>query len=60
MPVEEIEKIVTLFRPLGLEKLHLSGGEPTLHSEFDRILDFAEGYALSVGEALCLSVQTIR
>lgn len=44
MPVEEIEKIVTLFRPLGLEKLHLSGGEPTLHSEFDRILDFANTY----------------
>ena len=44
MPVEEIEKIITLFRPLGLKKLHLSGGEPTLHLEFDRILDLADTY----------------
>lgn len=36
---EQLKHIICTFRPLGMERLLISGGEPTLHSEFDAILD---------------------
>lgn len=40
----QIEQIITLFLPYGLQRVLLSGGEPTLHTEFDSILDLADRY----------------
>ncbi len=41
---EQIENIIKLFLPYGLKRFLLSGGEPTLHSEFERILDLIDKY----------------
>ena len=35
---EALDGLIETFRPLGLQRLLFSGGEPTLHSDFDRIL----------------------
>lgn len=39
-----LEEILRTFLPYGLERFLLSGGEPTLHTEFDGILDLADAY----------------
>ena len=41
---EQIENIIKLFFPYGLKRFLLSGGEPTLHSEFEKILDLIDKY----------------
>lgn len=41
---EQIESILNTFIPYGLERFLLSGGEPTLHSEFERVLDLIDKY----------------
>lgn len=40
----EIERCIAVFRPYGLQRVALSGGEPTLHSDFNRILALPEQY----------------
>lgn len=40
----QLEDIIKLFSQYGLERLLLSGGEPTLHTEFDEILDLVDKY----------------
>lgn len=50
MTKNDLEHIIDLFSPFGLSRFLISGGEPTLHSEFDKILDLADEYAnLSFG-----------
>jgi radical SAM protein with 4Fe4S-binding SPASM domain len=39
LPFEIIREIVNDAKELGCEDIHLTGGEPTLHREFDRVLD---------------------
>ena len=41
---EQIERIIGIFEPYGLKRVLLSGGEPTLHTEFDDIIDLPEKY----------------
>lgn len=41
---EQIENIIKLFLPYGLERFLFSGGEPTLHSMFEQILDLIDKY----------------
>lgn len=41
---EQIENTIKLFLPYGLQRFLLSGGEPTLHSEFEQILDLIDKY----------------
>lgn len=40
----QLENIIHLFLPFGLSRLLISGGEPTLHSEFEEILDLVDAY----------------
>lgn len=40
--LDELQQIVEHFRPYGLERVLLAGGEPTLHSDFDAFLDWME------------------
>ena len=44
LSAEELEQIIKLFLPYGLERILLSGGEPTLHTEFEKILDLIDKY----------------
>ncbi len=44
LSLEQIESIINLFIPLGLQRFLLSGGEPTLHSEFEEILNLVDKY----------------
>ena len=39
-----LEEILQVFLPYGLERFLLSGGEPTLHTEFDSVLDLVGKY----------------
>lgn len=41
---EEIEAIMLKFKEFGLKRLLLSGGEPTLHSQFNKILTLIDKY----------------
>lgn len=41
---KQIEHIIQSFLPYGLKRFLLSGGEPTLHSEFEKILDLIDTY----------------
>ena len=41
---DQIENTLNLFLPFGLQRFLLSGGEPTLHSEFEKILDLIDKY----------------
>lgn len=41
---EQLKRGIDAFIPLGLHRVLLSGGEPTLHSEFDDILDLTDEY----------------
>lgn len=41
---EQIEQILVNFIPYGIQNFLLSGGEPTLHSEFERVLDLVDRY----------------
>jgi radical SAM protein with 4Fe4S-binding SPASM domain len=41
---EQLKSIIGLFLPYGLKRFLISGGEPTLHSEFDAILDLLDEY----------------
>lgn len=40
--LQDIQQIISLFSKYGVQRFLLSGGEPTLHSEFDAILDMIE------------------
>lgn len=40
----QIENTIKLFIPYGLKRFLFSGGEPTLHSEFEKILDLIDKY----------------
>lgn len=44
VPKAQLEMILNLFLPFGLSRFLLSGGEPTLHSEFEQILDLIDKY----------------
>ncbi len=44
LSVKQLECIIDLFIPYGLKRVLLSGGEPTLHTEFDCILDLVDRY----------------
>lgn len=44
LSLKQIEDIINLFIPYGLQRFLLSGGEPTLHSEFEEILDLVDKY----------------
>ena len=44
LSVQTLEKIITIFSEFGLRRLLLSGGEPTLHSEFTKILRLVDKY----------------
>ncbi len=47
---EELEAMYLRFRPLGMERILLSGGEPSLHSRFHEVLALADKYPeLTVG-----------
>lgn len=41
---DQLEKIIQLFLPFGLSRFLISGGEPVLHSEFEKILDLIDEY----------------
>ena len=41
---DQIENTLNLFLPFGLQRFLISGGEPTLHSEFEKILDLIDKY----------------
>ena len=53
LPLEKIESIITLLLPYGLERFLLSGGEPSLHSQFEDILDLVDRYP-----QLCFGIVT--
>ena len=40
MPFETFKKAINAFCPYGLKRVLISGGEPSLHSEFDSYIDF--------------------
>lgn len=40
----QLEHALKLFLPYGLKRFLLSGGEPSLHTEFDSILDLVDKY----------------
>jgi len=40
MSFDTFKKAINAFRPFGLKRVLISGGEPSLHSEFDLIIDF--------------------
>ena len=44
IPPGKLEEIIRLFLPLGLERFLISGGEPTLHTAFDEVLDLVDAY----------------
>ncbi len=44
IPEERLEGIIRLFLPFGLGRFLLSGGEPTLHTAFDEILELIDRY----------------
>lgn len=44
LSVTELEEIIGLFLPHGLKRVLLSGGEPTLHTEFGAVLDLIDRY----------------
>lgn len=41
---DQIENILKVFLPFGMQRFLISGGEPTLHSDFDRILSLIDQY----------------
>lgn len=40
--IPQLEDIIKIFRPYGMNRLLISGGEPTLHSNFDGVLGLWE------------------
>lgn len=44
LSLEQIEDIINIFIPYGLKRFLFSGGEPTLHSKFEKILDLVDKY----------------
>ena len=47
---EQLESIYLRFRPFGLKRMLISGGEPSLHSRFHEVLALADTYPeLSLG-----------
>lgn len=44
LSLEQIEDIINIFIAYGLKRFLFSGGEPTLHSEFEEILDLVDKY----------------
>lgn len=41
----QLKNIIKLFLPLGLKRVLISGGEPTLHTEFNNILNLIDTYS---------------
>lgn len=44
LSLDDIQNTIELFSDYGLNRVLLSGGEPTLHSQFDTILDLVDIY----------------
>eukprot|EP00437_Effrenium_voratum_P059516 CAMPEP_0181509536 /NCGR_PEP_ID=MMETSP1110-20121109/60394_1 /TAXON_ID=174948 /ORGANISM="Symbiodinium sp., Strain CCMP421" /LENGTH=192 /DNA_ID=CAMNT_0023639095 /DNA_START=108 /DNA_END=683 /DNA_ORIENTATION=+ len=58
MTAEELRRIMQLFLQLGVRKVRLTGGEPTIRSDFGRILeDFGE-LNVRLAEPLSLGITT--
>lgn len=50
MPIEEVEELLTHFAHLGSRAITITGGgEPTIHSHFDRILEMAGALGYKIG-----------
>ena len=48
--VEKLRESINILSLYGLKRVLISGGEPTLHSDFDRVLEFVNEYlSLSFG-----------
>ena len=48
MPLEMAKKYILLFKSLGIEKLGIIGGEPTIHNEITKTIEFAKEHGMSV------------
>ncbi|MBE6608164.1 MAG: radical SAM protein [Ruminococcaceae bacterium] len=44
IPVEKIREIIELFSSFGAKRFLFSGGEPTLHSQFNKLLDLLKEF----------------
>jgi radical SAM protein with 4Fe4S-binding SPASM domain len=44
IPAAQLRESIDILLPLGLQRVLISGGEPTLHAEFDDILDLINAY----------------
>ncbi|MBL7051138.1 radical SAM protein [Candidatus Woesearchaeota archaeon] len=49
LPLEDIKKIVTEAKEIGIECVTITGGEPSLHPQFFEILDYITSQGLSIG-----------
>jgi len=48
LELDEIKEILLDFQQIGATKVMISGGEPCLHPDIDRVMDFSAGEGLSV------------
>ena len=49
MPWRVVESAFDLFHDLGIDDVRLTGGEPSIHPEFDRILEYAHRKKIRIG-----------
>lgn len=49
MPWRVVESAFDLFHDLGINDVRLTGGEPSVHPEFDRILEYARRKKIRIG-----------
>jgi len=44
LKLDEIERIISIFNGLGIKELKLTGGEPLLREDLDKIVNYASGF----------------